>query len=118
MKKHLLFVAVCTALLVSADPNDPQVRLISATMDSSRNLNIQYTLDEPAIVTFDVKTNGVSIGAANLKNASRDVYRVVPAAGRSHTIILPATEALPDSITRRKRAVTVTVRSPVTLVTR
>ena len=55
MKKHLLFVAVCTALLVSADPNDPQVRLISATMDSSRNLNIQYTLDEPAIVTFDVK---------------------------------------------------------------
>ena len=110
MKKHLLFVAaVCTALLASADPNDPQVRLVSATMDSSRNLNIQYTLDEPAIVTFDVKTNGVSIGAANLKNASRDVYRVVPAAGRSHTIILPATEALPDSITRRKRAVTVTV---------
>ena len=110
MKKHLLFVAaVCTALLASADPNDPQVRLVSATMDSSRNLNIQYTLDEPAIVTFDVKTNGVSIGAANLKNASRDVYRVVPAAGRSHTIILPATEALPDSITSRKRAVTVTV---------
>ena len=110
MKKHLLFVAaVCAALLASADPNDPQVRLVSATMDSSRNLNIQYTLDEPAIVTFDVKTNGVSIGAANLKNASRDVYRVVPAAGRSHTIILPATEALPDSITRRKRAVTVTV---------
>ena len=110
MKKHLLFVAaVCTALLASADPNDPQVRLVSATMDSSRNLNIQYTLDEPAIVTFDVKTNGVSIGAANLKNASRDVYRVVPAAGGSRTIILPATEALPDSITRRKRAVTVTV---------
>ena len=110
MKKHLLFVAaVCTALLVSADPNDPQVRLVLATMDSSRNLNIQYTLDEPAIVTFDVKTNGVSIGAANLKNALRDVYRVVPATGGSHTIILPATEALPDSITRRKRAVTVTV---------
>ena len=110
MKKHLLFVAaVCTALLASADPNDPQVRLVSATMDSSRNLNIKYMLDEPAIVTFDVKTNGVSIGAANLKNAFRDVYRVVPATGGSHTIILPATEALPDSITRRKRAVTVTV---------
>ena len=110
MKKHLLFVAaVCAALLASADPNDPQVRLVSATMDSSCNLNIQYTLDEPAIVTFDVKTNGVSIGAANLKNASRDVYRVVPATGGNHTIILPATEALPDSITRRKRAVTVTV---------
>ena len=47
MNKHLLFVAaVCTSLLASADPNDPQVRLISATMDSSRNLNIQYTLDE------------------------------------------------------------------------
>ena len=47
---------------------DPATRLVSVT----------YTLDEdPGIITFDVLTNGVSIGAANIKALAGDVNRHV-----------------------------------------
>ncbi len=85
MKRQLMaFVAACAAGVALADPNDPQVSLVSAAQNESRVLKVSYTLDEPAIVTFDVKTNGVSIGGANLKLAYGDVHRVVEAG--AHTL--------------------------------
>ena len=78
--KSCVFVALAS-LAAFADPTDPQVALISAGQDLNRVVTVKYTLDEPAIVTFDVLTNGVSIGAENLKTASGDLWRVVAATG-------------------------------------
>ena len=98
MKNLLCLSAVCTALLASADPNDPQIELVSVEQDANRVVKVEYTLDEPAIVTFDVKTNGVSIGVENLKMASGDLWRVVSAtgAGSRRMITWPAYEEWPD----------------------
>ena len=98
MKNLLCLSAVCTALLASADPNDPQIELVSVEQDANRVVKVEYTLDEPAIVTFDVKTNGVSIGVENLKMASGDLWRVVAATGEgeTRTISWPAYESWPD----------------------
>ena len=108
MKRQLMaLVAACAAGVALADPNDPQVSLVSAAQNESRVLKVSYTLDEPAIVTFDVKTNGVSIGAANLKLASGDVHRVVEAGAR--TLFWPAYEAWPEHTSKRDGEVSVTV---------
>ena len=77
--KSFLSIAAAFVLTASfADPNSPQAALVSVTQSQSmREVTATYTLDEPAIITFDVKTNGVSIGKENLGEACGDVYRVV-----------------------------------------
>ena len=108
MKRQLMaLIAACAAGAAFADPNDPQVSLISANQNESRVLKVSYTLDEPAIVTFDVKTNGVSIGGANLKLAYGDVHRVVEAGAR--TLFWPAYEAWPEHTSKRDGEFSVTV---------
>ncbi len=78
MKNQLIaFTVICAAWTALADPNDPQVALVSATQNENRVLKVAYTLDEPAIVTFDVRTNGVSIGDANLHYFTGDCNKVV-----------------------------------------
>ena len=76
-----LFLGVSTALAAMAafaDPSAPQATIVSVSQSQSmREVIATYTLDEPAIITFDVKTNGVSIGKENLGEACGDVYRVV-----------------------------------------
>ena len=95
MKRNIaVLVVACSACMAFADPNDPQVTCVSCKQDYERVLRVEYTLDEPAIVTFDVKTNGVSIGAENLKLAYGDVHKVVEAGAR--TLNWPAREAWPD----------------------
>ena len=99
MRRELACItAVCAALVVFADPNDPQITLVGSNQGFDRVVSVRYTLDEPAIVTFDVKTNGVSIGAENLKLAYGDVHRVVAATGQgeTRTLFWPAHEAWPD----------------------
>ena len=99
MRRELACItAVCAALVVFADPNDPQITLVGSKQGFDRVVSVRYTLDEPAIVTFDVKTNGVSIGAENLKLAYGDVHRVVAATGQgeTRTLFWPAHEAWPD----------------------
>ena len=108
MKRQLMaLVAACVAGMAFADPNDPQITLVSAQQNDRRVLKVAYTLDEPAIVTFDVKTNGVSIGGANLKLAYGDVHRVVEAGAR--TLFWPAYEAWPEHTTKRDGEFSVTV---------
>jgi formylglycine-generating enzyme required for sulfatase activity len=51
---------------------------------STREITVNYNLSEPAIVTLDVLTNGVSIGAGNVKSVWGDVNKKL-AAG-SHTL--------------------------------
>ena len=57
---------------------------VSVSQDPfTHRVTVDYTLPEAAIVTFDVKTNGVSIGGENLKYAYGDVHRKLDAG--SHT---------------------------------
>lgn len=98
MMKNLICMAVaCAASVAAADPNDPHVALVSVEQDASRVVKIEYTLDEPAIVTFDVTTNGVSIGVENLKMATGDLWRVVEATAgdEKRTITWPAYKEWP-----------------------
>lgn len=98
MMKNLLCMAVaCAASVAAADPNDPHVAFVSVEQDASRVVKVEYTLDEPAIVTFDVTTNGVSIGVENLKMATGDLWRVVEATAgdEKRTITWPAYKEWP-----------------------
>ena len=50
----------------------------------SAKLKVSYTLTgEPGIVTFDIQTNGVSIGLANVWGAAGDVNHVIQPGARS-----------------------------------
>ena len=112
MKRDIaVLVAACSACMAFADPNDPQAAVVSASQgfDPVRTVKIEYTLDEPAIVTFDVKTNGVSIGSANLTHAYGDVHKVVEAGTR--TLFWPAHEAWPDHTSKRDGKFSVSVRA-------
>ena len=81
-----------SSMVAFADPNAPQATLVSVSQDAATHLvTATYTLDEPAIITFDVKTNGVSIGGANLTHAYGDVHRVMEAG--EHTLYWQADKA-------------------------
>ena len=91
-KTFLSLSAVVSSMVAFADPNAPQVTTCTVTQDSVTHLvKATYTLDEPAVVTFDVKTNGVSIGGANLTHAYGDVHRVIEAG--EHTLYWQADKA-------------------------
>ena len=78
----LATMTLCAAAL--ANPADPQISNFSVSQNASRVVHVAYTLDEPACVTIDILTNGVSIGGANIQNLIGDVNRVVQAG--SHEI--------------------------------
>ena len=79
MKTILMTVAGMTAMVAGASA--PVVKTSSVTMTqnrSSRLVTINYTLEEePAIVTVDIQTNGVSIGGRNLWYFAGDVNKCV-----------------------------------------
>ena len=69
-------------------------RVSNVTMTSYGKCNIKYTLsDAPGIVTFEILTNDVPIGAECLTNACGDVNRVVEPGAR--TINWDASEIWP-----------------------
>ena len=78
-------VAICFCALSCAAA--PIVREGSVTFfqdPASRLVRVGYTLDgDPGIVTIDVQTNGVSIGAANIKALAGDVNRLVQTGERA-----------------------------------
>lgn len=85
--------ATATTMLF-ANPADPQVTNVKATQDSSRTVTITYDLDEAAIVTMDVLTNGVSIGGANVRYVTGDCNQIV-AAGTGRQIKWSAHQSWP-----------------------
>jgi len=74
----LLGVAAISAMALFAEP---QVQDVNLSQDrGTRNVTIVYRLTgEDAIVTVDVLTNGVSVGAAKMATVRGDVNRLVTA---------------------------------------
>ena len=73
---------------------DPQISNFSVRQDPSRVLRVAYTLDEPAYVTMEILTNGVSIGSENIKLVTGDVNKLVQAG--NHIIEWNARRDWPD----------------------
>lgn len=95
--KHLTYISsILLAAAVFADPADPQISNVRLNQNSiSRRVTVQYDLDEAAVVTMDVLTNGVSIGGVNIQNVSGDCFRKV-AAGNDHVVTWDPYLSWPD----------------------
>ena len=79
MKKTAALTAIA-AIAATAFGTPATIRKgsVSATQTASHRMIVNYTLDDgPAIVTFDVLTNGVSIGGAALSAFTGDINRKV-----------------------------------------
>ena len=79
--------AFCVAIFCATSlARIPEVKLVSATQNHRTSAVVcVYSNDIPAIVTFDVLTNGVSIGGRNLRYCVGDVNKYVPAGEHSLT---------------------------------
>ena len=88
----VMFASLCA----DAAPKVSNVQMSQAKMTS--NVTVTYDLsDEDAVVTFDILTNGVSIGAANVTHAVGDVNRVVKT-GTGKKIIWSSYNSWPDRV--------------------
>ena len=86
MKQFTYLSTILLAAAVCADPADPQISNVRLEQNSiSRRVTVRYDLDEAAVVTMDVLTNGVSIGGANIQNVMGDCFKKV-AAGNDHIV--------------------------------
>lgn len=103
MKRILLLSSVSAAVALCASV--PQVSDVSMTQSrGSRLVTVSYKVDAPAIVTFDIQTNGVSIGAVNLTNAYGDVNRRIDKIGETCKINWQPLDSWPNNIVRDKAA--------------
>ena len=86
MKQFTYLSTILLAAAVCADPADPQISNVRLTQSSiSRRVTVRYDLDEAAVVTMDVLTNGVSIGGTNIQGVGGDCFKKV-AAGNDHVV--------------------------------
>ena len=86
MKQFTYLSTILLAAAVIADPADPQISNVRLEQNSiSRRVTVRYDLDEAAVVTMDVLTNGVSIGGANIQAVTGDCFKKV-AAGNNHVV--------------------------------
>ena len=79
--KCAAMLSACCALAGAAAMASPNVTQVKLSQDGGRRLHIDYTLDSPAVVTFDVMTNGVSIGRDLLETFTGD-FGLVEAGAR------------------------------------
>ena len=81
-----IFLSAACAMCAMSGLADPGVEGVTFSQDAaSLQATIRYTLtgEEPAIVTLDVLTNGISIGAANIRAHVGDVNRLVQPGART-----------------------------------
>ena len=81
-----IFLSAACAMCAMSGLADPGVEGVTFSQDAaSLQATIRYTLtgEEPAIVTLDVLTNGISIGAANIRAHVGDVNRLVQPGDRT-----------------------------------
>lgn len=90
-------MAACVAATATAFASAPQVSNVGIVQNGAR-VTVTYDLDAPAVVTMDVTTNDVSIGAMNLWYQTGDVNRLVKTAG-SKMITWRPDKAWPGNVT-------------------
>ncbi len=97
--ERILSVSLAVGCVLAAVAAKPTVSDVSFTQNvAKRNFTVTYTLaDAPAVITFDVLTNGVSIGAKNITHAVGDVNRRVEA-GNNRTFVWVADRSWPVKI--------------------
>ena len=96
MKNFIPLSTILLAAAVCADPADPQISNVRLTQNSiSRRVTVRYDLDEAAVVTMDVLTNGVSIGGANIQAVMGDCFKKV-SAGNDHEVTWDPHLSWPD----------------------
>ena len=79
-----IFRTVLLLVAVAASAAVPRVSQVRLEQDGRHRARVSYELTEaPGIVTFDILTNGVSIGASVLTNAVGDVNRLVQPGSRT-----------------------------------
>lgn len=76
--KKLMTIAVL-GMAVAAEAASPTLSNVNVRQDSSRLVTISYSVDQDCIVTVDVLTNGMSIGAQNFTNMTGAVNKQVSA---------------------------------------
>ena len=92
MKIVAAFAIAASAAIANAAM--PTVTLTSALQNrDSRRVTVEYSLDEPGIVTLDVLTNGVSIGEENVQYVIGDANKIVGAG--PHTLYWTPTKSWP-----------------------
>ena len=99
MKKIITIGTAVASLCAVANPADPQITTFTVEQnETTRRVTVTYTLDEPAIVTMDVLTNGVSIGGENIQFVSGDCNKLVQptGAGESRKIFWQPEKSWPD----------------------
>lgn len=96
MKIALTIIGAVTACVCNASAPSIKESSVSMTQDSAtRMVTISYELqDEPAVVTLDIQTNGVSIGCANVTHLSGAVNKLVQTGPQ--TILWAADKSWPD----------------------
>lgn len=78
MKNFIACIVAASSCVHTVNGAVPSVSGVTVGQDPfSRVVTVGYRLDAPAIVTMDVLTNGVSIGAENLRGLAGDVNRLV-----------------------------------------
>ena len=87
MKK---MVSVISVLVSASALAAPEVSGVSVAVDPTwRTTTVKYSLSKPAVITFDVRTNGVSIGGAYLQGTVGDVNRKLSAGEKTLTWCWP-----------------------------
>ena len=89
-----LFLIPLTVASMGATPKLTLNSVVQSAM--TRRVTVEYSLTEPAIVTLDVLTNGVSIGAANVTHTYGDVNRLV--GGGAHRLHWQADKSWPGFV--------------------
>ena len=93
-RRKALLIAMMVAAVLKTEAAVPRLTLSKVGQDATTHcVTVDYALDSPAIVTIDVTTNGVSIGAANVTCAYGDVNRLV--GGGAHRLHWSAARSWP-----------------------
>lgn len=94
--KKLIFLSAATAALMPAFAGLVSGS-VSVSTDENRFTIVSYQLaDDPAVVTFDVTTNGVSVGGDALSTARGDVWKLMPVG--THSFKLRLDRELPEGV--------------------
>ena len=98
--KRIISVQICSIAALTLFAAAPSIREGSVSIRQAartHKVTVEYALDNgPAIVTLDIQTNGVSIGAQNFAFLAGDVNKVVT--NGTHTIVWTPYETWPDHV--------------------